>query len=174
MLNYFSYFTTLCNFLIAVSLTFSILIPKSRLGTFFSNLSVQSAIALYIFIVSLVYNTVLRGIVLLTGWQYTLDNMVHVIIPILYIIYWLLFRYREILKWSAVFYWIIFPAIYLIYSMVRGAIIGWYPYPFLNAAKLGYPKVFQNICTMLIVFLFGGLILILITRLIKKNQIQDL
>lgn len=165
---YLSYFTTLCNLLIALCLTFSILFPNTRPGVFFSSLSVQSAIALYIFIVSLVYNLVLRGIWVLTGWQYILDNMVHVVIPILYIFYWLFFRTKGVLQWKAGFLWVIFPFMYLVYSLVRGSMIKWYPYPFLDAAKFGYAKVFLNIGVMLIVFLVAGFILISITRSLKK------
>jgi hypothetical protein len=28
--------------------------------------------------------------------------------------------------------WLIFPAVYLVYSLVRGPIADWYPYPFLD------------------------------------------
>ena len=163
-LNFFSYFTTLCNLLIAVSLTISTLVPSSRTGLFFSRLSVQSAIALYIFIVSLVYNLALRGIWILTGWEFFLDNMVHVVVPILYILYWLLFRTAGTLAWKDGLTWIFFPLLYLLYSLVRGSILQWYPYPFLDATKLGYHKVFVNISIMLAAFLVGGFILISTTR----------
>jgi len=169
-LNFFSYFTTLCNLLIAISLTISALLPKTLAGNFFSSLSVKSAIAIYIFIVSLVYNLVLRGIWILTGLAWLLDNMVHVVIPILYILYWFLFRPRRMLKWQDGIYWLIFPSLYLVYSLIRGSIIKWYPYPFLNATKLGYEKVLLNICLMLSVFLIAGLILTSTTRLAKNKD----
>lgn len=168
--NFFSYFTILCNLLIALSLTLSVLSPKSKPGIFFSNLSVQSAIALYIFIVSLVYNLVLRGLLVLTGWQFFLDNMLHVVVPILYILFWLFYRTKGILKWQDGMYWIFFPLFYLLYSLIRGSIIKWYPYPFLNAIKYGYAQVILNILIMLVVFLVAGLILIFITRSIKDKK----
>lgn len=167
--NFFSYFTILCNLLIAVSLTASLFFPKSTVGVFFSKLSVQTPIALYIFIVSVVYNLVLRGILILSGWNLVLDNMLHVIIPILYIIFWIFFRTKGSLKWQDGIYWIVFPFLYLVYSLIRGSIVNWYPYPFLNAAKFGYAKVFENIAIMLIVFLVSGLVLISITRFIENK-----
>ena len=60
-INFFSFFTIQCNLLIAISLTISTLSPDSGPGRFFLSLSLQSAIALYIFIVGLVYNLVLRA-----------------------------------------------------------------------------------------------------------------
>jgi len=36
----------------------------------------------------------------------------------------------------------VFPLAYLVYSLVRGPIVGWYPYPFLDPGKVGgYPGV---------------------------------
>jgi hypothetical protein len=168
--DYFSYFTSLSNLLIAVSLTFSVLSPSSRLGVFFSKLSVQSAIALYIIIVCFVYNVALRGIWILTGWEYFWDNMVHVTNPVLYVAYWFFFRTTGILKWKEGFWWMIFPFMYLAYCLTRGVIIKWYPYPFLNAAKLGYAKVFFNIAATLVVFMVGGYVLIDITRSLLSKQ----
>ncbi len=163
-INIISYFTILCNSLIAVSLSFSTFFPKTKLGAFFSSLSVKTAIALYIFIVFVVYNTVLRGIWKPTGWQLFLDNMLHVLIPILYILSWLFFVTKGKLNWNNGLYWLLFPLIYLIYSLIRGAIVNWYPYPFLNAVKLGYNQVIINIIIMLFVFLISGSALIAINN----------
>ena len=169
LVNFFSYFTILSNLLIAVCLTFSLSLPKTSLGKYFSSLSVQSATATYIFIVGLVYNLVLRGIMKLTGLAWMLDNMVHVVVPVLYIIYWALFRPKGVLKYLDGVYWILFPFVYLLYSMLRGAATGWYPYPFLNAIKLGYGSAILNICLMIIVFFLTGMAVIRITRFSGKS-----
>jgi hypothetical protein len=167
-INVISYFTILCNSLIAISLSFTFF-PKTKLGVFFSNLSVQTAIGLYIFIVFVVYNTVLRGIWKPTGLQLFLDNMLHVVIPILYILYWVFFVSKDKLSWKNGLYWLFFPLIYLIYSLIRGGFVNWYPYPFLNASKLGYGQVSINIVIMLFVFLLSGSALITINnKLVKK------
>jgi hypothetical protein len=167
--NVISYFTILCNSLIAVSLSFSAFFPKTKLGRFFSGLSVKTAIALYIFIVFVVYNTVLRDIWKPTGWQLFLDNMLHVAIPVLYVLYWLFLVTKSKLNWKNGFYWLIFPLIYLIYSLIRGSKVGWYPYPFLNVDKLGFVQVIINISLMLIVFLVSGSALIAINNKFEKK-----
>ncbi|AYN01348.1 Pr6Pr family membrane protein [Chryseobacterium sp. 3008163] len=167
--NVISYFTILCNSLIAVSLTFSVFFSQTQLGKFFSGLSVKTAVALYIFIVFVVYNTVLRGIWKPTGWQLFLDNMLHVAIPILYILYWLFLVDKGKLNWKNGLYWLIFPLFYLIYSLIRGSAVGWYPYPFLNVDKLGFGQVLINIVIMLIVFLISGSALIAINNKFEKK-----
>lgn len=167
--NLFSYFTILCNLLVALSLSFSIFFPKTKIGIYFSSISVQTAIALYIFIVALVYNSVLRGLLLLEGWQILVDNMLHVVIPILYLLYWFFFVPKAYLNWKNGMYWTLFPFLYLIYSLIRGAIVQWYPYPFLNAAKYGYEQVIFNVGIMLLVFFSAGAILIVVNnKVIKK------
>lgn len=167
--NLFSYFTILCNLLVALSLSFSIFLPKTKIGIYFSSISVQTAIALYIFIVALVYNSVLRGLLLLEGWQILVDNMLHVVIPILYLLYWFFFVPKAYLNWKNGMYWTLFPFLYLIYSLIRGAIVQWYPYPFLNAAKYGYEQVVFNVGIMLLVFFSAGAILIVVNnKVIRK------
>ncbi len=162
--NFFSFFTIQCNLLIALSLSISLLLPSTRLGIFFSGLSVQSAIALYIFIVALVYNVALRGIVPLSGWSILVDNMLHVFIPLLYILYWFIYRTKGKLAWKDGLYWTVFPFAYLFYTLIRGSIVDGYPYPFLNVLQHGYEKVFVNIALIIGVFLVAGLGVVFIVR----------
>ena len=157
VVNFFSYFTILSNLLVAACLTAVLLAPSSAAGKFFSTVAVQSAIAVYIFIVGLVYNTVLRGIVSLTGLHWVVDNLLHVVVPVLFVLYWFIFTPKKTLEWSQLFPWLIFPALYLIYSLLRGPVADWYPYPFLHAGKLGYGEVTVNSLSVLGAFLAAGL-----------------
>ena len=168
--NFFSYFTILSNLLVATCLTILLLKPSSGLGSFFSKVSVQSAIAVYIFIVGLVYNLVLRNIWSPQGWQLVADNLLHVAVPVLYVLYWVIFTSKNILQWKNILPWLIFPMIYLTYSMLRGPLADWYPYPFLHAGELGYGKVSINSLFVLMAFLLVGLGLIAFNRSGKKRQ----
>lgn len=170
VINFFSFFTILSNSLIAVSLTFNLILSKTKMGLFFSGISVQTAIALYIIVVGLVYNLVLRSIVVQTGWHLIVNNILHVLNPILYILYWIFFSPKDKLNWKNGIYWTIFPVIYLVYSLIRGAILNWYPYPFLNAGNIGYEKVFINITAMIVLFFIAGLLLIVINNKWRINQ----
>lgn len=167
--NFFSYFTILSNVLVAVGLTSSTLMPRTIFGKYFSSISVKSAIALYIFIVGLVYNLVLRGIWEPKGWQLVADNLLHVAVPLFYVVYWLIFIPKGTLNWKDGIVWAYFPLTYLIYSLIRGHLMGWYPYPFLNVAKLGYQKVFVNSGFMVIAFVVVGLLLIAFNRFMGKK-----
>lgn len=167
--NFISYFTILSNVIIALSLTLTLLAASTSLGKFFSSVKVQSAIALYIFIVGLVYNFVLRGIWQPTGWQLIVDNLLHVAVPILYVFYWFIFTPKGKLNWIDGVTWAYFPLAYLIYSLIRGHFTAWYPYPFLNVSEIGYPKVLLNSGLMVIAFIFIGLLLITFNSALRKK-----
>lgn len=162
--NFFSYFTILSNILVAACLTFPWLMTSSAIARFFSRILVQAAVAVYIFIVGLVYNLVLRNIWNPTGWQLVADNLLHVVVPVGYVVYWFLFTPHRQLEWKNIFPWLLFPGLYLVYSLMRGAVTGWYPYPFLNADQFGYSKVAFNAAMVLIAFIVTGLGVIAIDR----------
>ena len=98
--NLFSYFTILTNLLVAITVTANLIFPKTNVGNFFNRPTVITSIALYIFIVALVYNTVLRGLVTFNGWNLFVDILLHVIIPILYIIYWFMYVSKGTLQFK--------------------------------------------------------------------------
>ena len=169
--NLFSYFTILTNLLVAISVTFILVLPHTAIGAFFKKPTVLSAIALYIFIVALVYNTVLRGIVTLNGWDFFVDTLLHVVVPILFITYWFLCVAKGKLQFKQGLSWLVFPFAYLIYSLLRGAVYGWYPYPFLNVLKFGYPKVLLNAVVLIVVFLLSSLALIALDKKLGKKTV---
>ena len=55
----------------------------------------------------------------------------------LYITYWVFFTPKGSLRFVDQVVWQSYPLIYLIYTLIRGAIIGAYPYPFLDVARPG-------------------------------------
>lgn len=153
--NFFSYFTILSNLLVGLCLGTQLLSPKTSVARFFNTNNIESAIAVYITIVAIVYNTVLRGIVVLTGAHALVNELLHVIVPILYLSWWFFFTGSG-LKWKQLPYWLIFPACYLGYSLLRGTIAKWYPYPFLDVSKHGLGQVLINAGFVLLAFLLVG------------------
>lgn len=168
IINFLSFFTILSNLLVALTLSYSLISPVSLVGSFFSHPTVHSAVALYIFIVGLVYNLVLRNLWAPTGSQLLADNLLHVVVPLLFILYWFIFIPKAVLQWKDGIPWLLFPLVYLVYSMLRGAFTNWYSYPFLNAGELGYGKVSMNIIMMIMAFLAVGMVLIAVNRSMKR------
>ncbi|RZM24350.1 MAG: hypothetical protein EOO88_23105, partial [Pedobacter sp.] len=135
-----SFYTIQTNLLIAVALSAILFKPASTWGRFFSQTSVLTSIAVYIMIVGLIYATILKGIWKLEGLFKLTDFLLHTLSPIMYVVFWMVFVPKTRIPWKVLVSWAVFPFIYLIYALIRGANSGYYPYPFVNAAKFGYTQ----------------------------------
>ena len=142
--RYFGYFTILTNILVALVLTVPLVRPRTRWGQFFSQPNVMNATAAYIIMVAIPYSLFLRHAWKTQGWQVVVDEILHDVSPILYTVFWILFVPKAALQWRNLPAWLIYPLAYLIVTLISGAIFKWYPYPFLEVDKLGYPQVFLN------------------------------
>ncbi len=167
VVQYFSYFTILSNILVVLSYL------GPRRGVFFARPSVQSAIALYIAAVGLVYVVVLRPLWNPQGWALVADAGLHYAAPLLYFAYWLAFVPSGEVRYGAVARWMIFPILFCIYALARGALSGLYPYPFLEADKIGYLRVFGNIAGLVAIFSLLGLLMIAAGRALARRQRRE-
>lgn len=160
LLSFISYFTILTNILISLAFTSVALNGKPGNVTFISKSSTLTAITVNITIVALVYNSVLRPIWNPQGVQRLVDELLHVIIPLMTFFYWIKFVAKNNLKWHSAFTWLTYPLVYFVFVLIRGDLTGVYPYPFCNVSVLGYPQVLIN--CLLIGGLFVGIALIFI------------
>jgi hypothetical protein len=164
--NHFSFFTILTNLLVALLLTLSLKKTPSRISAFAGRPTVQSAAAVYIAIVGIVYALALRNLWAPEGLQKIADVLLHDAIPVLYVVYWLIFvrKGKNNLPLSHLPEWLVYPALYLVYSLFRGAVTGIYLYPFIDVGELGYARVALNALVLLFAFLGASLLLLLIGR----------
>lgn len=168
LVQIFSFFTILTNLLAAIALT-ALFKTDNRLGKYFFQPRVFSAIALYITIVGIVYNLVLRNLWHPEGLFKLADELLHSVNPLLFVIYWLLYIPKANLKWIEALNWLWFPFIYSVYIFIRGRISHLYPYPFLNIDTLGLSRVAVNSLLMLIAFLLIGFLFVGLNRVIAKR-----
>jgi hypothetical protein len=169
--NTFSYFTVLTNFLVAIVCMASLL--RDRSDTFLTRPSTLSAVAVYIFVVGLTYSLLLRSLWSPTGLNAVADISLHDVVPILYTLYWIFFVRKGTLRWSQPLSWLIYPLLYVIYCLVRGAHIGFYPYHFADPILLGYPKALTNTALLLIGFWLLGLLAVAIDRTVGRSRLRQ-
>ena len=168
--HYFSFFTAIVNTGIAALLLAYYFYPGSKLSRWFKKTTNNTALALYILIVSLIYYTLLLNNHPLVPAEMVATHILHGFVPLAYLGLWF-FRFRKgDLNYSDSFRWVLFPLGYFIYLLLRGAMIGAYPYFFVNVSKLGYPMVLLYAVGILGVFLISGLSLIVIDRRIKFKK----
>lgn len=158
------FYTILTNLLVAMALTATAIGPTGAVTRFFVRPGVQTALAMSITIVGLIYNVLLRGLWHPEGWQLLADVIVHDVMPVLYLVYWWLAVSKRDLRWHQVLVWQSYPAAYFLYVLLRGARDGWYPYPFLDVRTLGYPGVLIDACFVLLAFIAVGLVLVALGR----------
>jgi hypothetical protein len=159
LVRFFSYFTILTNLIVAVCFT-ALLQQKGKAFNFFSKGGVFTAVTVYILIVGLVYNLVLRSIWDPQGWQLLADNLLHTVTPLLTLLYWILYTPANQLQWKQSAAWLLYPMLYLIYVLIRGSLSNFYPYFFIDVNKLGYAKAFTNALYVTLGFLVVSLVLI--------------
>lgn len=169
ILRFFSYFTILTNLLVAISLTSMMVKPSGSWGKFFSRPPVQAAIALYIGVVGLVYVVALANIWNPVGLQLVADRLLHYVVPFFFIFYWAFFAPKKSLQWKHPLWWLIYPAAYLVFVLIRGALVNAYPYYFIDSTQLPWSEVIRNMFVLFAVFAGLGFLLVGISRLFKTS-----
>jgi hypothetical protein len=166
--TFFSYFTVLTNLSICVSLTLSLMRPSSPAGEWCSRPGVVAGIAANIAFVGLSYHFLLRNTWNPEGAQLLADVLLHYAVPALYVLYWWSDAAKAQLRWTHSLLWSLYPGAYLIYSLLRGCIVGSYPYPFIDVGQIGYARTMQNAFGLLIVFILLGLLFVALGRVRQR------
>lgn len=134
--NFFSYFTNLSNIFAALVLLISgyrVLIRKrpSEIDD-----ATRGTATIAMAVVGLVFGALLAGEDLgsLLPW---VNFVVHYLIPVVMVVDWLFQPPRATLTTRHIWYWLLYPIGYLVYSLVRGALVNWYPYWFIDPTRAG-------------------------------------
>jgi hypothetical protein len=166
LLRALDYFTVLTNILVAVVLAASLYRRAS--GTMLVRPRTMAAAALYIAVVGIVYALLLRDLWEPTGLQLVADIGLHEVVPILFMVFWLAFVPKGTLRWTDPIWWLIYPIVYFIYALLRGAWFGRYPYPFIDVNLHGYAGTLSNAVLLLAVFFGLGSLLVLIDHRMSR------
>lgn len=173
IVRYFVFFTILTNIIAAACSSVLLLSPASSWGQFFGKASTLTAITVYIVIVGATYNLILRSLWAPEGLQRLVDELLHSVVPLLFLISWVLFVNKRQLNWKMTPSWLIYPIVYILVVVIYGEITGYYPYPFIDVAKLGYPEALSNGGIILLAFILLSLLLASTGRIGKKSDDQS-
>jgi hypothetical protein len=131
--DYFSYFTVLSNLFAAAILLHGALRPKRESSNAVESL--RGAAVVYILTTGIVYLLLLSGRAPAYPW---VNAILHYLMPVAVTLDWLLDPPRVRLHPArTVVLWMAFPVLYILYTLARGAIVGWYPYFFVNPHRAG-------------------------------------
>jgi hypothetical protein len=135
--DFFSYFTELSN-LFAAAVLIGGVVLRNRPATKRAEL-LRGASVLYMLTTGIVFAALLSGKHVPIPW---VNTIVHQIMPAVVAIDWLVDPPAVAIELTDALWWLSFPLVYLIYTLIRGPIVRWYPYPFIDPeSRGGYLKV---------------------------------
>lgn len=81
------------------------------------------------------------------------DTVLHRLMPVVVLADWLIDPPRRSIAFRPALIWLAYPLVWTGFTLVRGAVDGWYPYPFLDPENGGYGTVALYAVAILIGFL---------------------
>lgn len=150
---FFTFYTILSNIMLV--LVYLSDISAARWLAWWRSPVTRGMMAGAIALVGIFNHLLLAGLQELTGLSRFCDTLLHYVTPAYFVLWWIVFQPKGTLRLADIPAMLLPTLIWLVWAMARGAVVDEYPYPILNATKLGYGQVAIN-C----VFVFVGLLVI--------------
>lgn len=136
LVQLFSMFTIQSNLVFGLVLIISALRRREQLPRWWDHL--RGALAFYLVMTGIVYALLVAPPEEVWSWDITWTNLaLHRLAPWFAFLDWVLVTMRVRASLLRPLAWIIYPAAFLAYSWIRGAIVYWYPYSFLDPRPPG-------------------------------------
>ncbi len=136
--RYFAYFTIQSNILVAVTSTVLARDPLlDRTGWRIARLAGIVGIT----VTGLVHFFLLRPLLDLDGNNWVADKLLHMVVPVLAVAAWAWVGPRPRTTWREAAYGLLWPVVWLAWTLVVAQVDGWVPYPFLDADEEGWASV---------------------------------
>lgn len=167
--RYFSYLTILSNIGLVLAYSATLWRRVTWLSWFRTPLF-RAAMAGIITLVMVYYHVFLRGNTAPDVLAQTATTMLHYASPILYLLWFALFSRSGTLHFKDMLVMLALPLAYFVFVLLRGAVLGEYPYAILDVAKYGYGRIGLN--ALIFTFIFAALyaIAILVDRLMPHRN----
>ena len=166
--NFFSYFTVQSAIAsVAVILTAAIVALRRPIDPAWLDM-LRAMVTTYILVSGVVYGIIVwqssaAHYVIEVPWS---SQLLHFVIPACALVDWILDPSKARLSWRYLGWAIVFPVFWLLYTLIRGPIVGWYPYFFLDARQVSGPGETVYYCLIIVGIITGiAALLTWITRL---------
>jgi hypothetical protein len=133
--HFFGYFTIESNLIAAVVLCIAALRVLARHTATLDFL--RGGAVLYMAMTCIGYTVLLHGPDVNAGGAW-MNPVLHQVMPGVLAADWLLHPPSNRLSLRAGLGWLVFPVTWMAFTLVYGAVVGWYPYPFLDPRLVGY------------------------------------
>ena len=160
--NVFCYFTVQSNVIVMVTTTAALALRPDRPSTVFRVARLTGVVAITITFV--VFHVALAGLQDLTGAAALANLLLHTVVPVLAVGGWLVFGPRRATSGRIAALTLVFPFLWSVLALVRGPIVDFYPYPFVDVRVLGYPRVLVNMLLVGVLFIALSSVAVLADR----------
>ncbi len=134
--NFLSFFTIQSNLLAAGTLLLVVTRPEGPWLSWLRGLA-----TLCMVVTGIVFSVLLSGLPADQLTAVPWDNTVlHYLVPIWFALDWALGPPSPPVPFRSALLWLLYPMAYVAYSLVRGPLVGWYPYPFLDPRTAATPR----------------------------------
>jgi hypothetical protein len=173
--NFFSYFTVL-SALIAVTVFVigAVFALRNRLDPLWLDM-VRMLMTVWVIVSGIVFAVILiegslRGVPVWAPWS---SQLLHFWIPAYALVDWLIAPGRDV-PWRTVGYIMSFPLAWVVYTMIRGSLVHWYPDFFLDPLLVDFPFEFA-LYLLVVVIIFTGVAagVIAISRLPRLERLRE-
>jgi len=167
--SYFSFFTILSN-ISAVAVFLAGAWPWTSTRDTWVSGFVRGAVTVYMVITGAVYALLLSGLPSLgnppPAW---INHVEHQVMPAVVLIDWFLMPPARRIGVRRAMSWLIIPVVYLVYSEVRGAVVHWYPYPFLDPRPHGVLHVVVSCVGVAVGFVVVAIVVALLGDVLSRK-----
>lgn len=148
--NVFCFFTIQSNLIVGFTCLLLAMNPN-RSATVFKVFRLTGLVA--ITITGIVFHAVLAKLLDLESWGLVANNLVHTVVPVMAVVGWFAFGPRGLTSRRVMWISVLFPVCWLIFVLIRGPIVHYYPYPFVDVIHLGYARVLINCVWVALLYL---------------------
>lgn len=161
--NFFGFFTMQSNIILVVVLLIAAAVSLSGKSQSEGVMLARGCATTYIAITGVVYSVLLAGQEggVTLAWA---NTALHVILPVYAALDWVIFSDRSPLPWNKLWVALIYPVVWIIVVLIRGATDGWVPYPFLNPAQ-GYGVVALYALTIAVAAIVFAVVIWAVSRI---------
>ena len=147
VVDYLSFFTIWSNIVVAIVAGYFVYRPRAASPRF---QTIWLSALLMISVTGLIYHFALADLVDTQGAAAVSNACNHILTPLAFVLAWLIVGPREWISLNLIMASFILPLSWILLTLIRGAIVDAYPYPFVNVVKLGYGPVLMNLVVILL------------------------
>ena len=149
-LNVFAFFTIQSNIIVGIT-SLLLALRTDRTSIVFRVARLTGIVAITITFV--VFHVAIAHLFEFESWSLVADRILHAIVPILAVVGWLMYGPRGLAPRRVMWLALVFPVAWCIFTLIRGELVGWYPYHFIDVGQLGYAKVAVNCLWVAVLYL---------------------